>query len=81
MSTFIVTGNCKNVSLGLECEVGLRLKTYNVLTGSVLSVWTSVEGVLTQDGQRKGQHGKMQVSLYYWSLCTSRLLGKFCCRW
>lgn len=54
-------GNCKNVTMGLECEVGLRLKTYNVLTGSVLSVWTRVEGVLTHDGQRKGQHGKMQV--------------------
>lgn len=54
-------GNCKNVTMGLECEVGLRLKTYNVLTGSILSVWTRVEGVLTHDGQRKGQHGKMQV--------------------
>ena len=47
--------------MGIECEVGLRRKTYNVLTGSVLSVWTSVEAVLTNDGQKKGQHGKMQV--------------------
>jgi len=54
-------GNCKSRTMGIECEVGLRRKTYNVLTGSVLSVWTSVEAVLTNDGQKKGQHGKMQV--------------------
>ena len=30
--------------------------------GSVLSVWTRVESVLTNDGQKKGQHAKMQVS-------------------
>jgi len=54
-------GNCKNRSVGVECEVGLRKKTYNVLTGSVLSVWTLVESVLTNDGQKKGQHAKMQV--------------------
>jgi len=54
-------GNCKSKTLGMDCEVGLRRKTYNVLTGSVLSVWTSVEAVLTNDGQKKGQHGKMQV--------------------
>jgi len=54
-------GNCKNRSVGMECEVGLRRKTYNVLTGSVLSVWAKVESVLTNDGQKKGQHAKMQV--------------------
>jgi len=54
-------GNCKNRTLGLECEVGVRRKTYNVLTGSVLSVWTAVESVLSSDGQKKGQHAKMQV--------------------
>jgi hypothetical protein len=70
-------GNCKNRSVGMECEVGLRRKTYNVLTGemgkrthsstckhhsgSVLSVWMLVENVLTNDGQKKGQHAKMQV--------------------
>ena len=26
-------GNCKNKTVGMECEVGLRRKTYNVLTG------------------------------------------------
>ena len=71
-------GNCRNKTMGMECEVGLRKKSYNVLTGdykycltkqvldnrcpgSVLSVWTNVESVLTNDGQKKGQHAKMQV--------------------
>ena len=26
-----------------------------------MSVWTKVESVLTNDGQKKGQHAKMQV--------------------
>ena len=48
--------------MGIHCEVGLRRKTYNVLAGSVLSVWTQVEEVLTYDGNRKGTGSKMQVS-------------------
>ena len=78
-------GNCRNRTLGIECEIGLRKKSYNVLTGegqavchhhglhcnvlcspgSVLSVWTTVESVLTNDGQKKGQHAKMQVSFLF----------------
>lgn len=27
-------GNCRNKTIGIECEVGLRKKSYNVLTGS-----------------------------------------------
>ena len=33
-------GNCKNRSVGMECEVGLRRKTYNVLTGGWCHVLT-----------------------------------------
>lgn len=51
-------GNCKNVSLGLDCEVGLRRRTYNVLAGSVLSVWTRVENILQA---KTGHQTKMQV--------------------
>ncbi|CAB4057791.1 Protein strawberry notch homolog 2,Protein FORGETTER 1,Protein strawberry notch,Protein strawberry notch homolog 1 [Lepeophtheirus salmonis] len=47
---------------GIHCEVGLRRKTYNVLAGSVLTVWTQVETVLTHDGNRKGIGSKMQIS-------------------
>lgn len=38
-------GSCRRASVGL-CEVGLRCRQYYVLSGSVLSVWTTVEGVL-----------------------------------
>lgn len=51
-------GNCKNVSLNLECEVGLRRRTYNVLSGSVLSVWSRIENVLAA---KTGHNTKMQV--------------------
>ena len=55
------SGKCKNTILGNKCETGLRKKTYNVLTGSVLSVWTQVEDVLTREGNAKGTSGRMQV--------------------
>ncbi|XP_029547910.1 protein strawberry notch homolog 1 isoform X5 [Salmo trutta] len=51
-------GNCKKVSMGLQCEVGLRCRTYYVLCGSVLSVWTKVEGVLASVS---GTNIKMQI--------------------
>lgn len=51
-------GNCRNVAIGLECEVGLRRRSYTVLSGSVLSVWSRVEQILST---RSGQHNKMQV--------------------
>uniref|UniRef100_A0A8C8J9J5 Protein strawberry notch homolog 1 n=1 Tax=Oncorhynchus tshawytscha TaxID=74940 RepID=A0A8C8J9J5_ONCTS len=51
-------GNCKKVSVGLQCEVGLRCRTYYVLCGSVLSVWTKVEGVLASVS---GTNIKMQI--------------------
>uniref|UniRef100_A0A8C7QFU4 Protein strawberry notch homolog 1 n=1 Tax=Oncorhynchus mykiss TaxID=8022 RepID=A0A8C7QFU4_ONCMY len=51
-------GNCKKVSVGLHCEVGLRCRTYYVLCGSVLSVWTKVEGVLASVS---GTNIKMQI--------------------
>jgi len=55
-------GNCKSTSVGTSrCEIGLRRKTYNVLAGSVLSVWSQVEAVLTHDGNRKGTDSRMQV--------------------
>uniref|UniRef100_A0A3Q1HQ51 Protein strawberry notch homolog 1 n=1 Tax=Anabas testudineus TaxID=64144 RepID=A0A3Q1HQ51_ANATE len=40
-------GNCKKASVGLQCEIGLRCRTYYVLCGSVLSVWNELEEVLT----------------------------------
>lgn len=52
-------GNCRNVNMGHDCEVGLRRRTYNVVSGSVLSVWSRVESVLAS---KNGTHNnKMQV--------------------
>ncbi|MBN3311471.1 SBNO1 protein, partial [Atractosteus spatula] len=51
-------GNCKKASIGLQCEVGLRCRMYYVLCGSVLSVWTKVEGVLASVS---GTNVKMQI--------------------
>ncbi|KAJ3606064.1 hypothetical protein NHX12_028107 [Muraenolepis orangiensis] len=51
-------GNCKKASVGLQCEVGLRCRTYFVLCGSVLSVWTKVENVLSSVS---GSNVKMQI--------------------
>ncbi|XP_055317524.1 protein strawberry notch isoform X2 [Sitodiplosis mosellana] len=51
-------GNCRNVSSGVECEVGLRRRTYTVLSGSVLAVWQRVE---TQLAARVSSNNRMQV--------------------
>lgn len=39
--------SCRKKSMGLACEVGLRRRTYHVLSGSVLAVWAKVESVLS----------------------------------
>ena len=45
--------------MGLHCEIGLRTRTYHVLSGSVLSVWSKVENVLTS--LPGGNSSKMQI--------------------
>ncbi|CAK1552380.1 unnamed protein product [Leptosia nina] len=45
---------CRNSA---ECEVGLRVRTYNVLAGSVLAVWARVEAALAA----RSHYNKMQV--------------------
>lgn len=42
----------------MDCEVGLRRRSYNVLSGSVLSVWSRVESILAT---RSAHNTKMQV--------------------
>ncbi|KXJ14796.1 protein strawberry notch homolog 1 [Exaiptasia diaphana] len=51
-------GNCKKATVGLTCEVGLRRRSFNILSGSVLSVWSKVESVLA--GQ-PGHNSKVQI--------------------
>jgi hypothetical protein len=40
------SGKCKNRLVGNICEVGLRRRTYFVLSGTILVVWQKVESVL-----------------------------------
>ena len=61
--------------MGMQCEIGLRKKTYNVLAGSVLSVWNQVEAVLTHDGNRRGASTKMQVR--NWNQMIQNKLQKY----
>lgn len=70
-------GNCKKASVGLQCEVGLRCRSYYVLCGSVLSVWNELEEVLTPVG---GTNVKVQIV----RLRTDdgqRIVGKLKARW
>ncbi|XP_074642051.1 protein strawberry notch homolog 1-like [Tubulanus polymorphus] len=46
-SHMFLHGVCKRQTVGLSCEIGLRIRTYHILAGSVLSVWGKVENVLT----------------------------------
>lgn len=51
-------GNCKRMTMGLSCEVGRRQRTFHILSGSVLSVWSKLESVLA--GQ-PGANSKVQI--------------------
>eukprot|EP00794_Sanderia_malayensis_P014235 gene14235-15720_t len=51
-------GKCKKKLVGLDCEIGMRKRTCYVLSGSVLSVWTKLEGVFSVN---PGASGKMQI--------------------
>nr|XP_029724185.1 protein strawberry notch-like isoform X2 [Aedes albopictus] len=51
-------GVCRYVTMGQDCEIGLRRRTYYVLSGSVLSIWTRVERNLAA---RAGSQNRMQV--------------------
>ena len=51
-------GKCKKKELGLGCEVGMRRKTVYVLAGSVLSIWTKIGVILSN---QSGSSGKMQI--------------------
>ena len=56
---FCSKGNCKKIAVGLQCDVGLRSRTFHVLSGSVLSVWNKVENVLAS--APGGANSKMQI--------------------
>ncbi|XP_053689693.1 protein strawberry notch isoform X1 [Sabethes cyaneus] len=51
-------GMCRYLTMGQDCEVGLRRRTYYVLSGSVLTVWSRVENILAS---RVNAQNRMQV--------------------
>ena len=51
-------GFCKRKVAGLPCEVGTRKRTCHILSGSVLSVWSKVESILSL---QPSSAGKMQI--------------------
>jgi len=51
-------GYCKRKIVGLPCEVGTRKRTCHILCGSVLSVWTKIETLLSV---QPGPYSKMQI--------------------
>ncbi|XP_020563107.1 protein strawberry notch homolog 1 isoform X3 [Oryzias latipes] len=78
-------GNCKKASVGLQCEVGLRCRSYYVLCGSVLSVWNELEEVLTPVGgtnvkvqivRLRTDDGQRIVGLIIPANCVSPLINK-----
>ncbi|EFX67393.1 hypothetical protein DAPPUDRAFT_302026 [Daphnia pulex] len=81
-------GRCAKKAMGLECRKGLRLQTYNILCGPVLSIWKDVETiVLNANGtmQVACVHvgGKRTVGLIIPTICESsisNLLTKHCGR-
>lgn len=66
-------GSCKKANLGLQCEIGLRTRTFHILSGSVLSVWSKVESVLA--GMPGGSTSKMQI-IRLKTDCGQRIVGK-----
>ncbi len=51
-------GKCRLSIPGHPCEVGMRRRTYHVLTGSLLGVWTHLEGVFAR---HPSQNHRMQI--------------------
>lgn len=83
-------GSCRRVAAGMSCEAGLRCRTYHILSGSVLSVWTKVESVLasTPGGiasrmqiiRLRTEDGKKIVGMCPWIDCScNRITATFCC--
>ncbi|GAB6030353.1 Protein strawberry notch 1 [Chamberlinius hualienensis] len=53
-------GSCRRTDvMGLPCDVGRRTKLYHILSGSVLSVWSKVEGVMSAN--TVGHGSRMQI--------------------
>lgn len=54
-SHMFYSGICRNKMMGIDCEIGLKRRTYFILSGSVLSVWSRVENMLATKNSSKMQ--------------------------
>lgn len=71
------SGICKTIKSGEECDVGLRLRTYNILSGSVLSLWNSIEQILSTRPQVvrvKTNTGEKIIGTLIPSNCVERII-------
>ncbi|CAJ0941779.1 unnamed protein product, partial [Mesorhabditis belari] len=59
-----IWGKCRTEESGRFCEVGRRMRTYFVLSGSILSVWPIIENVFSsiETDKRKRQIQMIRVS-------------------
>ncbi|XP_020803666.1 protein strawberry notch-like [Drosophila serrata] len=53
---------CRNVTLGNDCEVGMRQRLYHVLAGSVLSIWGRIMKILNTHSNGKVQLIRIQTT-------------------
>jgi hypothetical protein len=51
---------CKKSKAGLHCSVGMRRCTFNVLSGSLLSVWDKVQEIY----QKKNKNKRLRVGSF-----------------
>ncbi|GIZ01189.1 protein strawberry notch homolog 1 [Caerostris extrusa] len=63
-------GQCRRKTVHGSCEVGLRQRKYYVLSGSVLSVWTKIESIMSA---HQGSHKLQVVRLKFEE--SSRVVG------
>lgn len=67
-------GNCRRVNSGMDCEIGLRRRTYHTLCGSVLNIWARVEDVLAS-----GPHHSSKIQVVRLKTQDGvKLVGKSC---
>lgn len=72
LSDYFRQGKCRLSLPGQQCEVGLRRKTYHVLSGSVLGVWSHIEGVFNRHSTHSHRIQIVRVRTE-----SKRFVGKF----
>lgn len=63
-------GSCSRKNKGGQCDLGLRKRIYHILSGSVLSVWDTIEKVLPANLQSKIEMARLKKA------DGSRVIGK-----